>query len=100
MLEAAVDDSSQNLGLEEKVPEPGAVNGDVVTLDGVLLRSVLVGIGGAVSAIGRSGSLDLLFLFVVQKLVLDIGHLEKKKTFSRPTWKCADFRLVDEVSDD
>ena len=37
MFEAAVDDGPEDLRLEEEVPEPGAVDGDVRPLHGVLL---------------------------------------------------------------
>ena len=37
MLEAAIDDSPEDLRLEEEVPESGAVDGDVRPLHGVLL---------------------------------------------------------------
>ena len=41
MLEPAVDDGPEDLWLEQEVPEAGAVDGDVGTLHGVLLRHVL-----------------------------------------------------------
>ena len=81
MLEAAVDDGPEDLGLEQEVPEAGAVDGDVGALDGVLLGTVLgarpvrpVGRRGVTGG-GRIRPRGLLLLLVVQELgVGDVSH--------------------------
>ena len=65
MLEAAVDDGSQDFRLEEEVPESGAVNGDVGALHVALRGSV---------GRGRNGGGRLLVLVVEKLVVGDVGH--------------------------
>ncbi len=50
MLEAEVDDGTQNLGLEQAVPEPGGVDGDEGRLDVLLLGGVVDGLLGSRAA--------------------------------------------------
>ena len=80
MLKAAVDDGPQDLGLEEEVPEAGAVDGDVGALDGVLLgcRGAVTGPVGAIGGVVAVGGLGRVLLFVVQKLSVDVvlGHFD------------------------
>ena len=40
MLKATIHDGSQNLRLQQEIPESAAVDGDVVTLDGALFLSL------------------------------------------------------------
>jgi hypothetical protein len=65
MLKAAVDDGPKDFGLEQEIPESGAVDGHVVSLDLLLGSS-----GGTGSSVGgsRGDSVGLLLLLVVQKL--------------------------------
>ena len=65
MLEAAVDDGAEEFGLEEEVPEAGAVNGDVTAFD-VRFDGLL--------RLGSRRLLRLLFLVVIQQVVHDFGH--------------------------
>ena len=70
MLEAAVHDGAQDLRLEEKVPEAGAVNGDVVALDSLLLGLDSVLLGGGISG---GHHLRLLLLLVVQQVLVHVA---------------------------
>ncbi len=72
VLESAVDDGSEQLGLEQKVSEPGAVDRHVRSLH------VLLGVGGVTSSAVRRRLLHLLV--IVQQLLLSgvlnfsVGH--------------------------
>ena len=69
MFESAVDDSSEDFGLKEKIPESGTVDRDVRSLHLLLSGPV----GGGRSGIG--GGFGLVLLLVVQKIVVsNIGH--------------------------
>jgi hypothetical protein len=76
VLEPAVSDGAEYLGLEQEIPEAGAVDGYVVALHAGLLVG---GGGGSVGSVGHS-RLNLLLLLVVEQITLvnvGVGHFEK-----------------------
>ena len=40
MLKSTINNGSQNLRLQQEIPEAAAVNGDIVSLDGAILLSL------------------------------------------------------------
>ena len=40
MLKSTINNGSQNLRLQQEIPETAAVNGDIVSLDGAILLSL------------------------------------------------------------
>jgi len=71
MLETAVDNGTQELGLQQKVAETGRVHTNIGSL---LVLGLLGSIGLGGSGSGVDGLDNIIILFVVNKIVVVVGH--------------------------
>jgi hypothetical protein len=71
MLETAVDNGTQQLGLQEEITETGRVDTDIGTL---LVLGLFDSIGLAGGGDGVDGLDNIIILLVVNKVVVVIGH--------------------------
>ena len=84
MLKSTVYNGSQDLGLQQEVSEPAAMDGDVVALDSAFflgLHSILSGVSlwyfdqlfHSRAKQTFTNLLVVFLLFVIQKIIVDIG---------------------------
>ena len=71
MLETAVDNGTQELGLQQEVTETGRVHTDIGTL---LVLGLLGSIGLGGSGGGVDGLDNIIILIVVNEIVVVVGH--------------------------
>jgi hypothetical protein len=74
MFESTIDDGSQDLELEEEISKSRAMDRYIGALDFLLRRSKTF-LGGSLLS-------GLLLFFIIQKIVLCIGHGESGRYFS------------------
>lgn len=82
MLETAVDDGTQQLGLQEEITETGGVDTDIGTL---LVLGLFGSIGLSSGGDGVDGLDNIIILFVVNKIVVVVGH-DCKRVVGRAVW--------------
>lgn len=83
MLETAVNDGTQQLRLQEEITETGGVDTDIGTL---LVLGLFSSIGLSGGGDGVDGLDNIIILFVVNKIVVVVGHDCKRVV----GWGCMD----------